>query len=279
MGTSNITRPSATGGRRRSGISSAGSLLSRRVPSVHVSPPLAAAVQVTGADDAVALRAPPVPRYLEQVYWWAYVHPKAVHLFERDWLVNAILFGNYGRLRDAALADLGGTVRGRTLQVACAYGNLTARLQQRLASDASLDVVDILPIQLRNLARKLPDGRRLRLLHGDSSALTCHDASYDQVLLFFLLHEQPEHVRRATLAQALRVVKPGGKVVIVDYHQPSRWHPMRWLMRLVFAKLEPYAMDLWHHEIAEFLPSQVQPAVLSKRTYFGGLYQKLVLVR
>src|SRR4029450_13129871 len=40
-----------------------------------------------------------VPRYLQQVYWWAYVHPNAVHVFEREWLVNAILFGNYGRLR------------------------------------------------------------------------------------------------------------------------------------------------------------------------------------
>ncbi len=44
----------------------------------------------------------PIPRYLEAVYWWAYVHPRAVHLFEREWLVNLILFGNYGRLRDAA---------------------------------------------------------------------------------------------------------------------------------------------------------------------------------
>ena len=49
----------------------------------------------------------PIPRYLEQVYWWAYVHPNAVQLFEREWLVNLILFGNYGRLRDAALAELG----------------------------------------------------------------------------------------------------------------------------------------------------------------------------
>lgn len=236
-------------------------------------------VTVDGLVPGQTPAAPPLPRYLEQAYWWAYVHPNAVRVFEREWLVNAILFGNYARLRDAALADLGATVRGRTLQVACVYGNLTARLQQRLAGDAGLDVVDILPIQLRNLARKLPADRRLRLLHGDSSALACADACYDQVLLFFLLHEQPAHVRRATLAQALRVVKPGGKVVIVDYHRPSRWHPMRPLMRLVFRKLEPYAIDLWRHDIADFMPAGTAPTSLSKRTYFGGLYQKLVLIR
>ncbi|MGB8104697.1 MAG: hypothetical protein WCF47_10505, partial [Pseudolabrys sp.] len=40
-----------------------------------------------------------VPDYLSAHYWWAYMHPKAVKLFERQWLVNFILWGNYKRLR------------------------------------------------------------------------------------------------------------------------------------------------------------------------------------
>ena len=229
--------------------------------------------------DRSAPRALAIPRYMEQVYWWAYVHPRAVHVFEREWLVNAILFGNYSRLRDTALAELGTPVEGRTLQVACVYGNLTQRLCPRLAPEAGLDIVDILPIQLQNLARKLAPDERVALLHGDSSSLACPDARYDQVLLFFLLHEQPEAVRRGTLAEAMRVVKPGGRIVIVDYHQPSRWHPMRALMRLVFSRLEPYAMDLWRKGVEDFLPPDRTPAALRKKTFFGGLYQMLVLTR
>jgi ubiquinone/menaquinone biosynthesis C-methylase UbiE len=237
------------------------------------------------ADATFAVPAPasarplPIPRYLEQVYWWAYVHPNAVQLFEREWLVNLILFGNYGRLRDAALDDLGQPVTGHTLQVACAYGNITPRLRQRLAPDAKLDIVDILPIQLKNLAGKMPADDRVALMQGDSSSLACADASYDQVLLFFLLHEQPESVRRETLAEAMRVVKPGGKIVIVDYHRPVRWHPLRLLMTGVFRKLEPYAMDLWNNELAAFMPAHARPASIEKQTYYGGLYQKLVLIR
>jgi ubiquinone/menaquinone biosynthesis C-methylase UbiE len=241
-------------------------------------PPPAADIGFTAPTLAPSLRLP-IPRYLEQVYWWAYVHPNAVQFFEREWLVNLILFGNYGRLRDAALADLGEIVRGKTLQVACAYGNLTPRLHSRLARDASLDVVDILPIQLLNLGKKLPADDRVALLQGDSSSLACPDASYDQVLLFFLLHEQPEAVRRATLSEAMRVVRPGGKIVIVDYHRPARGHPLRLLMTGVFRRLEPYAMDLWNNEVEAFLPAGQRPASIAKQTYYGGLYQKLVLTR
>ena len=228
---------------------------------------------------SAASAAPLIPRYLETVYWWAYVHPRAVHLFEREWLVNTILFGNYGRLRDAALTELGATIDGRTLQVACVYGNLTRRLHERMTSAASLDVVDILPVQLQNLAKKLPPDDRIALLHSDASSLACADACYDQVLLFFLLHEMPETVRRATLCEAVRVLKPGGKLVIVDYHRPVRWHPLRPLMRLIFRRLEPYAVDLWAHEIAHFMPASVPAQSFVKRTWFGGLYQMLVLTK
>ena len=38
-------------------------------------------------------------------------------------------------------------------------------------------------------------------------------------------------------------------------------------------------MDLWDHGVPDFLPAGVQPASVDKRTWFGGLYQKTVLVR
>lgn len=221
----------------------------------------------------------PVPGYLEDTYWWAYVHPQAVEVFERKWLVNLILFGHYGCLRDAALAELGPQVQGRTLQMACVYGDLTPRLQARLAPDAQLDVVDILPIQLRNLQAKLAADPRVSLRQCNSAQMDRPDAHYDQLLLFFLLHEQPESVRRATLAEALRVLKPGGKLVIVDYHRPVRLHPLRPLMRAVFRQLEPYAMDLWQHPVTDFVPAGLTLASVEKQTFFGGLYQKLVITR
>src|SRR5438309_9262453 len=129
-----------------------------------------------------------VPGYLTETYWWAYVHPVAVRMFEREWLVNLILWGNFGRLRDAALDALGKPLGGRTLQIACVYGDLTRKLSDRV--QGTLDVVDVLPIQLENLARKVPRDGRVAVHHGDSASLPFPSAHYDRALLFFLLHEQ-----------------------------------------------------------------------------------------
>lgn len=217
-----------------------------------------------------------VPRYLQQTYWWAYVHPRAVSLFERQWLVNLILWGNFGRLRDAALDALGGRLPGRTLQIACVYGDLTDRLRARLTPGGSLDVVDVLRVQLDNLARKLPGDPRVGLIQGDSSALEIETASYDRALLFFLLHEQPDEVRRKTLAEALRILKPGGRLVIVDYHRPSLRNPLYLPMVAILKTLEPFAMDLWRHEVDAWLPGD---PMVDKVTSFGALYQRLIVTK
>ncbi|MEO8170560.1 MAG: rhodoquinone biosynthesis methyltransferase RquA [Oxalobacteraceae bacterium] len=220
-----------------------------------------------------------IPAYLQKTYWWAYVHPRAVKIFERGWLVNLILFGNYAKLRNAALDEIGRQAGGRTLQIACVYGDLTPRLLERHAGDGVLDVVDVLPIQLQNLQRKLAPDSRISLFLHDSAALGFADGSYDRVLVFFLLHEQPENVRRSTLAEAFRVVRPGGKIVIVDYHRPNKWNLLRRPLQALLSRLEPFADDLWQHELAFYFPPDIKPASLRKQTYFGGLYQKIVLTR
>lgn len=221
----------------------------------------------------------PVPAYLQQTYWWAYLHPNAVRFFERQWLVNLILWGNFAALRDAALDEIGTTIEGSVLQVACVYGNFTEKLTQRLGPGGHLDVVDVAPIQLENLKTKLDGAPKVGLHHQDSTDLHFPDASFDCVVVFFLLHEQPESARAQTIAQALRVVKPGGKVVFVDYHGPSWSNPFRYVMVPILKSLEPFAMDMWRQDIAEWLPSQLRPSHIDKQTYFGGLYQKVVITR
>lgn len=218
-----------------------------------------------------------VPTYLEKTYWWAYLHPRGVSFFERQWLVNLILWGNYVTLRDAAFAELDDLTGGKVLQVACVYGDFTVKLAQRLAPGTRLDVVDVAPVQLDNLRRKIGTQSAVSLHHQDSADLAFADRSYDCVVVFFLLHEQPAHARARTIREALRVTRRGGKIVIVDYHQPARLNPFRYIMLPVLKILEPYALDMWFTEITSWLPMDAKPTSVEKSVYFGGLYQKVVV--
>lgn len=220
-----------------------------------------------------------VPHYLEETYWWAYIHPNAVSFFENQWVINLILWGNFKRLRDAALDEMGMKIHGSVLQVACVYGDFSVKLIERLSKDSTLDIVDVLSVQLENVIRKIPSTAPVRITQSDSTKLRFANASYDQAILFFLLHEMPEPVREKTLREALRVLKPGGKLIIVDYHLPSIFHPLRYIFQPVLQYLEPFAMDLWRKPIETWLPGDFYPASMTKETFFGGLYQKVVICK
>jgi ubiquinone/menaquinone biosynthesis C-methylase UbiE len=235
-----------------------------------------AAMVASGADVYTPVL---VPEYLEKTYWWAYTHPNAVRVFERQWLVNLILWGNFSRLRDLALDELNSVKNGQLLQVACVYGNFTEQLLHRLGPQGHLNVIDVAPVQISNMHKKLSDKRKVSIFQQDASNLQFSDASQDAVMVFFLLHEMPVDVRRKTIAEALRVTKPGGKVVFVDYHKPKAISPFRYIMVPILTTLEPFAMDLWNGQITDWLPADYPELKIEKKTYFGDLYQKVVITR
>jgi ubiquinone/menaquinone biosynthesis C-methylase UbiE len=177
----------------------------------------------------------------------------------------------------SALAEFETEKLGRILQMACVYGNVTPKLAKRASEKGgTLDVIDVLPIQLRNLKWKLPARTPARLLRMDSTTLDLADASYDSVLLFFLLHEQPEAVREQSLKEALRVLKPGGKLILVDYGKPFWWNPLRYLLAPFLTLLEPFTLSLVARPLATRLPPTM---VVRQIPYFGGFYQKAVAIK
>lgn len=226
----------------------------------------------------------PAPNYLKIHYWWAYIHPRAVYAFERQWLVNLILWGNYNRLCEAVLDGYEHKLFGSTLQIACAYGDLTPRLAACMQPGSLLEVIDILQIQLDNLSKKLSaiklsQDSSIKLRQMDSSAITLENESFDRTLIFFLLHEQPEAVRRKTLSEALRVTRQGGTLTIVDYAPLHRTNPLRYLWCPLLKYIEPYASDLFQNPLSTWLPKDDSYKVIHHQRVFGGMYQVMTLTR
>jgi len=230
------------------------------------------------AAGAGSVTPPAIPDYLQETYWWAYVHPKSVWVFEREWLVNLILWGNMKKLTNAVLDEMKLQPNSSVLQVACVYGDFSNRLASHLSQTQSrLSVLDVAPIQIDNIEKKLAAHDNISAHLQDSTSMLFPNDSFDETVVFFLLHEQPEDARRKTVAEAIRVTRPGGRVIFVDYHGPKRSNPMRYVMKPILVTLEPFAMDLWRQELPAFMPAEIKPEQLTSNFYFGGLYQKVVL--
>jgi SAM-dependent methyltransferase len=222
----------------------------------------------------VTAESPDLPDYLVKTYRWAYLTPISLLLLDNPIVLTAILWGNLPRLvRSACMEFRAGQ---RILQAASAYGNLSPELAAQVGRSGRLEVIDIAPLQVAHVQRKLSEFPHARARVSDAAAPG--GGIYDGICCFFLLHEIPDEQKRAVVDALLASVGPGGKVVFVDYHRACLWNPFRAPVDLVFRWLEPFAFGLVDREIRDFA-RYPERFVWSKQTYFGGLYQKVVAVR
>lgn len=217
---------------------------------------------------------PAIPGYMKDVYAWAYLNPVNVRLFDRDPVVSLILWGNRKRLQQALFTEI--PTGGKVLQSSHVYGTMLNKLAQKIGPEGRLDVIDIAPVQLAQALRILSPYPWAHTSLAD--ARNPGNDFYDVASSHFLLHEVPDGCKGAIVDALLERIKPGGKVVFIDYHKPRWWHPLKGVMSVVFDFLEPFAKTLWRHEISEF-SSNPDNFDWAKKTYFAGLYQKVVVRR
>lgn len=200
-----------------------------------------------------------VPEYLARYYWWAYLWRGSIWFFDHQTVINAILFGQYDRLLKRTLAQVETKPAAKMLQLTCVYGKLTPSLLS--STDNEVHMCDAAAGQLR-LARSktMHVAERCHLARMNAECLGYRSDVFDQVIVFFLLHEMPAAARHNTYAEIARVVRPGGSVLITEYAATPRRH---WLYRLVpfrllLGRLEPFLPGFWQEDVAAKLGSALE---------------------
>jgi len=198
-----------------------------------------------------------LPEYLARHYWWAYLWPGGVWFFDHQPIINAILFGQYHRLSLRALkACMTDRPEGRLLQLTCVYGSLTPSLLKVMDDD--LYLMDVADIQLATTRRKLADTEKERLLAVRMNAeyLAYRGDAFATILVFFLLHELPPAARDRTLSEVLRVLQPGGRLVIAEYGASPKYYLQWWLW--LIPVLEPFLNSFRQQDLAATLNHHAQ---------------------
>jgi ubiquinone/menaquinone biosynthesis C-methylase UbiE len=133
---------------------------------------------------------------------------------------------------------LASAARGRTLEVGVGSGLNLAHYR----SDVRLTALDVSPAMLALAHRRgAALGMSVDLRLGDGQHLEFEDGSFDSVMATLFLSAVPDH--RRALAEISRVLRPGGRLLLLDHVQSDR-RAVRWAQ----AALDPLLVGFagWH---------------------------------
>ena len=101
------------------------------------------------------------------------------------------------------------------LEIGCGTGNVTQRLK-RARPGAQLTGMDPDPRALARAGRKFRGTAGVRFDRGYAQEVPYGDESFDRVLSSMMLHHLDDDVKAAAVAEAFRVLRPGGSMHVVD---------------------------------------------------------------
>ena len=121
------------------------------------------------------------------------------------------------RVVDQVLAGLG--PGGRVLEIGCGTGALTERLAAA-APEAAVTGLDGDQRVLERARARLA-GTGVELVTARADEMPFADAGFDRVVASLLLHHLDDATKAAALAEAHRVLAPGGSLHIADWGPPA----------------------------------------------------------
>ena len=164
----------------------------------------------------------------------AYVHSAFAAIADRYDLLNTLLSFNQDRgWRRSTVSSLGLRGPEAVLDVATGTGKLAQELERKVGAGGMVVGIDFCQPMLRKAKVQTS---RTELVLATSERLPFPDRCFDSATIGFALRNVPD--KESTLREMARVMKPGGKVVCLEFSRPR--HPiMRSLHRLYLLRMLP----------------------------------------
>jgi ubiquinone/menaquinone biosynthesis C-methylase UbiE len=135
-----------------------------------------------------------------------------------DFLAWAMMHGREGAFREKII-DLARLKTGeRVLDVGCGTGTLAIAAKRRVGATGNVYGIDASPEMIARAGRKAKKAGLDIVFNKDTiEALPYPDAQFDVVLSTLMFHHLPRRMREEGVREMRRVLKPGGRVLIVDF--------------------------------------------------------------
>jgi demethylmenaquinone methyltransferase/2-methoxy-6-polyprenyl-1,4-benzoquinol methylase len=216
-----------------------------------------------------------------RAYKWFYDH---VHSRYYNILIKYCFlpFGGEARCRAELLAPVEFAPGEKILDLCCGTGGATCAILKQAGDDSHITGLDLSVGQLR-VATRRPELRRVQFVAGDAACSPFQNASFDKVFITHAIHEMARDARRAVLAEAQRILKDDGRLIILELDRPrSLWVRLfigLWFFYwLPFNFETPTRRDMLKHGVIE----EVREAGFRKATKdskCGGVFQIVQAVK
>ena len=210
-----------------------------------------------------------------------YSNMRLIRMIDFQPIISAILLFQYHRLVSTIVHGMRKTdLRGKNVLItSCAFGNVIPRIvTTAIEGDAKqVLIADICKNELVHAERKLPDhAQKLKMLQENAVSMKLPDGSVSANIIFFLLHELPHPLKGQALREATRVLVPGGKLFLAEFHRPEAW-VMRALSWTYFKVFEPFGLALWDTHDPLRILAETGGLTCERRTCFRGNFQVLIV--
>jgi len=139
------------------------------------------------------------------------------------------------------------------LDVASGTGRTALQVLKTLP-DTHYTGIDLSPFYAEHARRRLKDFSNCRTFAGNAEQLPFEPGSFDAIFSVYLFHELPRAVRRTVYSEMLRVLRPGGVLVVLDSIQNEDSEAISLVVDRFSAELhEPYYAEYLTDPVASAL--------------------------
>ena len=141
-----------------------------------------------------------------------------------DFLVKLLMFGREKGFREETIRQAAIPDNATVLDVGCGTGTLALMAKVQVGERGKVYGIDAAPEMIEVAQEKATRQRcDVDFRQGVIEALPFEDDMFDVVLSSMMIHHLPDDLKRRGLAEVYRVLKPGGRLLIVDMQRPTNF--------------------------------------------------------